>query len=48
VPPLRGDEVARPGLMTELVGAVTRPGIGAVGMTTGLWGAGGLGTRPYD
>jgi hypothetical protein len=42
VPPLRGDEVARPRLMAELVEAVTRPGITAVGMTTGLWGAGGF------
>jgi WD40 repeat protein len=43
VPPLRGDEVARPGLMEELVAAVTRPGVSAVGMTIGLWGAGGFG-----
>ncbi|MCA1693604.1 MAG: DUF4062 domain-containing protein [Actinobacteria bacterium] len=43
VPPLRGDEVARPGLMEELVRAVTRPEASAVGMTTGLWGAGGFG-----
>jgi WD40 repeat protein len=43
VPPLRGDEVARPGLMEDLVAAVMRPGAGAVGMTTGLWGAGGFG-----
>jgi WD40 repeat protein len=43
VPPLRGDEVARPGLMKDLVDAVTRPGAGAVEMTTGLWGAGGFG-----
>jgi hypothetical protein len=43
VPPLRGDEVARPGLMDDLVGAVTRPGLSLVGMTTGLWGAGGFG-----
>ena len=43
VPPLRGDEVDRPGLMEELVAAVTRPGAGTVGMTTGLWGAGGFG-----
>ncbi len=43
VPPLRGDEVARPGLMEDLIGAVTRPGAGAVGVTTGLWGAGGFG-----
>jgi Domain of unknown function (DUF4062) len=37
VPPLRGDEVARPELMEYLVAAVTRPGASAVGMTTGLW-----------
>ncbi|MDQ3763942.1 MAG: NB-ARC domain-containing protein [Actinomycetota bacterium] len=43
VPPLRGDEVARPDLMAELVAAVTQPGTSAVGMTTGLWGAGGFG-----
>jgi WD40 repeat protein len=43
VPPLRGDEVARPGLMEDLVEVVTRPGASAVGMTTGLWGAGGFG-----
>jgi hypothetical protein len=43
VPPLRGGEVARPGLMVDLVAAVTRSGAGAVGMTTGLWGAGGFG-----
>jgi hypothetical protein len=42
VPPLRGDEVARPALMEDLVEAVTRPGTSAVGMTT-LWGAGGFG-----
>jgi WD40 repeat protein len=43
VPPLRGNEVARPGLMNDLVKAVTQPGAGAVGLTTGLWGAGGFG-----
>ena len=43
VPPLRGDEIARPGLMDALVEAVTRPGISTVGMTTVLWGAGGFG-----
>jgi hypothetical protein len=43
VPSLRGDEVTRPGLMEDLVAAVTRPGVSAVGMTTGLWGAGGFG-----
>ncbi|MGH3688351.1 MAG: NB-ARC domain-containing protein [Pseudonocardiaceae bacterium] len=43
VPPLRDDEVDRAGLMKKLVGAVTRPGASAVGMTTELWGAGGFG-----
>jgi NB-ARC domain/Domain of unknown function (DUF4062) len=43
VPPLRGDEVVRSGLMEDLVAAVTRPGAGSVEMTTGLWGAGGFG-----
>jgi hypothetical protein len=43
VPPLRGGEVARPELMKDLVEAVTRQGASAVGMTTGLWGAGGFG-----
>ncbi len=43
VPPLRGDEVARPELMEELAQAVLRPGAGTVGVTTGLWGAGGFG-----
>jgi hypothetical protein len=43
VPALRGDEVARPGLMENLLAAVTWPGVSAVGMTTGLWGAGGFG-----
>jgi WD40 repeat protein len=43
VPSLRGDEIARPGLMEHLVAAVTRPEASAVGMTTGLWGAGGFG-----
>jgi hypothetical protein len=43
VPPLRGGEVARPGLMDDLLGAVRRPGASAVGMVTGLWGAGGFG-----
>jgi hypothetical protein len=48
VPPLRGDEVVRPRLMAELVEAVTRPGVtAAVGMTTGLWGAGGLGKTTF-
>ena len=43
VPPLRDDEVARPELMEDLVKAVMRPGAGVVGVTTGLWGAGGFG-----
>jgi NB-ARC domain len=43
VPELRGDEIDRPELMKDLVAAVTRPGASAVGMTTGLWGAGGFG-----
>jgi hypothetical protein len=44
VPPLRGDEVARLGLMEDLVRAVTRPvPASAVGIITGLWGAGGFG-----
>ncbi|MGH3856477.1 MAG: NB-ARC domain-containing protein, partial [Pseudonocardiaceae bacterium] len=43
VPRLRGNEVARPELMAELVRAVLRPGAGTVGVTTGLWGAGGFG-----
>jgi hypothetical protein len=42
VPPLRGDEVARPELMEELVAAVIRPGATAVGMTTGFVGGGGV------
>jgi hypothetical protein len=29
--------------MEDLVAAVTRPGASAVGVTTGLWSAGGLG-----
>ncbi|HEY2766059.1 MAG TPA: NB-ARC domain-containing protein [Pseudonocardiaceae bacterium] len=43
VPPVRGDEVARPGLMEDLFEAVTRPGDRVVGITTGLRGAGGFG-----
>ena len=43
VPSLRGDEVARPVPMEDLVAAVTRSGVSAVGTTTGLWGAGGFG-----
>jgi hypothetical protein len=43
VPPLQGDEVGRPELAEELVQAVLRPGAGTVGVTTGLWGAGGFG-----
>jgi hypothetical protein len=40
---LHGDEIARPGLMEDLVGTVTRPEALAVGVATGLWGAGGFG-----
>ena len=43
VPPLRGDEVARTGLMEGLVAAVTRPRADVGVITTGLWGAGGFG-----
>jgi hypothetical protein len=43
VPPLRGDEVGRAGLMKNLVKALMRPSAGAGGMTTALWGAGGFG-----
>jgi hypothetical protein len=47
VPPLRGDEIARPEVMEQLVAAVLRPGVGAVEMTTGLWGAGGSARRRW-
>jgi hypothetical protein len=40
---LLGNEVTRPGVMEDLMAAVTRPGADAVGMTTGLWDAGGFG-----
>ena len=40
---LRGDEVTRPGLAARLVSAVLSPGAAAVGVTTGLVGAGGFG-----
>jgi len=43
VPPLQGEEVARPDLLAALVEAVLTPGAGSVGVTTGLWGAGGFG-----
>ena len=43
VPPLRGDEVARPELAEALVAAVLAPDAVAVGVTTGLVGAGGFG-----
>jgi WD40 repeat protein len=43
VPPLHGDEVARPGLIRDLVAALTRSGAAAEGMIIGLWGAGGFG-----
>lgn len=38
VPPLHDDEVARPGLIQDLVAALTRSGPVAEGMTIGLWG----------
>jgi WD40 repeat protein len=43
VPPLIGNEVARPDLMDELIRKVTAPDAGTVGMTTALRGAGGFG-----
>ena len=43
VPPLRGDEVARPELAEALVGAVLAPDATSVGVTTALVGAGGFG-----
>ena len=43
LPPPRGDEVARRHLADELVEAVLRPGVGAVGVTTAVVGAGGFG-----
>lgn len=43
VPPLRGDEVARPAVSEELVAAVLAPDAASVGVTTGLVGAGGFG-----
>ena len=43
VPSLRGDEVARPELAEALMGAVLSPDASAVGVTTGLVGAGGFG-----
>ena len=43
VPPLRGDEVARPEQAEALVAAVLAQDAGAVGVTTGLVGAGGFG-----
>jgi hypothetical protein len=43
VPPLRGDEVARPQVAEALVAALLAPGAGSVGVTTGLVGAGGFG-----
>jgi WD40 repeat protein len=43
VPPLRGDEVARPELAEALVAAVLAPDASTVGVTTGLVGAGGFG-----
>jgi len=43
VPPLRGDEVARPELAETLVSAVLAPQARTVGVSTGLVGAGGFG-----
>jgi hypothetical protein len=43
VPPLRGDEVERAEVAQAVVAAVLAPGAGAVGVTTGLVGAGGFG-----
>ena len=43
VPPLRGDEVARPELAEALVAAVLAADAAAVAVTTGLVGAGGFG-----
>jgi hypothetical protein len=43
VPPLRGDEVERAEVAKALVAAVLAPDAGAVGVTTGLVGAGGFG-----
>ncbi|MGI9000835.1 MAG: NB-ARC domain-containing protein [Pseudonocardia sp.] len=43
VPPLRGDEVARPELSDAVVEAVLAPDATTVGVTTGLVGAGGFG-----
>jgi len=43
VPPLRGDEVARPELAQALTDAVLSPDTNTVGVTTSLIGAGGFG-----
>jgi WD40 repeat protein len=43
VPPLQGDEIARPGLIQDLVAALARPCPAARETTIGLWGAGGFG-----
>ena len=43
VPPLHGDEVARPPLVEDLVAAVLSPDASAVALTTGFVGAGGFG-----
>jgi hypothetical protein len=45
VPSLRGDEVERAEVAKALVAALLAPGAGAVGVTTGLVGAGGY--RPW-
>jgi hypothetical protein len=47
VPPLHGDEVARPGLIRDLVAALTRSGPAAEGTIIGLWGAGDLGRQRW-
>src|SRR6185437_2749265 len=47
VPPLRGDEVTRPELAEALVAAVLSPHASAVGVTTGLVGAGGFERRRW-
>ncbi len=43
MPPLQGDEVARPGLIQDLVAALARSCPAARETTIGLWGAGGFG-----
>ena len=43
VPPLPGDEVARPALAKKVIAALLAPDASAVAVTTGLLGAGGFG-----